>query len=566
MRLKDVSVLDAIAACVHQAIVQTCGGGIQHPEEEQLRGIARKSISFPNNTSASDLGGKPHDIEVRAAVSLFHRWKRYSSKSSIRVVSDLGITRDVGTPRALAELWVPVLEESCREEGIAYDIRCQPSGIICVVTYERSECLRQAGKLPCPHCCHWCKGKKGLWWHQQQKHTIEHSEAMVVASSSINDYAIIPFTPSAISMLHRLGSEKAQKSGSDNQAIMYAIDPIEFVKGGNLDALKKAVSNGYVPSTIRDSRGASALHWAAGSGHLDIVRYLVEERGCDPDHGQQGKRSFSGRTALHWAARNGHLEIVQYLVRKHRVALEASTIDGTTAFCWAAWQGHLKIMDFLHSQGCNIHTVNKFGCNAVLWCAQGKGNATTLQWLATKGCSFALMNKNGHGVIHKAAQRGWKVGCIWYLENVIGSQTVNLALRQVGPDIEGYCPSDLAGMEGYESLARWLVNAELKLVERLCDVDSVPILKFPSWLTDPIGHLEISTRVSEEEHCTWERYGGLRRMRSKLLAFGRRVTILTRESIVRKRQEVCCLVITMDLGSVKSKTASSERNCLSPRF
>lgn len=101
-----------------------------------------------------------------------------------------------------------------------------------------------------------------------------------------------------------------------------------------------------MPSSEIDRRGASPLHWAAGSGHLDITRYLVEECACDPVQGQRGKRSFSGRTALHWAARNGHLDIVQYLVRNLGVDLEAATIDGTTAFCWASWQGHLKIMEY----------------------------------------------------------------------------------------------------------------------------------------------------------------------------------------------------------------------------
>jgi ankyrin repeat protein len=105
------------------------------------------------------------------------------------------------------------------------------------------------------------------------------------------------------------------------------------------------LQNGFTPSIVIDQRGASPLHWAAGSGHLYLVEHLVEECGCDPNQPQQGKRSFSGRTALHWAARNGHLPVVEYLVCSCSVDIEAATIDGTTAFCWASWQGHLDIME-----------------------------------------------------------------------------------------------------------------------------------------------------------------------------------------------------------------------------
>lgn len=102
--------------------------------------------------------------------------------------------------------------------------------------------------------------------------------------------------------------------------------------------------DGYNPRESCDRNGASLLLWAAGSGQLRIVRYLIETCGCSPDLPQRGKRSFSGRTALHWASRNGQLEVVRYLVEKCDVNVDASTADGTTALCWSSWQGHLPVM------------------------------------------------------------------------------------------------------------------------------------------------------------------------------------------------------------------------------
>jgi ankyrin repeat protein len=110
------------------------------------------------------------------------------------------------------------------------------------------------------------------------------------------------------------------------------------------------------PVTCVDRNGAKAIHWAAGCGHVKVMKYLVDGLGrdpttststigcCSPHEGQKGKRSFGGRTPLHWAARNGHAQAVAYLVKDCEVDLEAETLDGTTAFCWAAWQGHLDVM------------------------------------------------------------------------------------------------------------------------------------------------------------------------------------------------------------------------------
>ena len=229
-----------------------------------------------------------------------------------------------------------------------------------------------------------------------------------------------------------------------------------------------------------DRKGASPLMWAAGGGHLSIVRYLTEKCGCDPNQPQRGKRSFSGRTPLHWAARNGHLDVVQHLVQKCQVDIEAATIDGTTAFCWASWQGHIPIMEFLSDSGADVHTVNQFGCNAVLWAAQGKGDTTSMDWLQAKGCEMTKVNNNGHGVLHKAAQRGQHRVCSWFFQTWIKDiDDCTTALKLVGPDAEGYCPSDLAGMERHEDLARCLAVMEMDLIKNHLSMDYFDL---PTWL------------------------------------------------------------------------------------
>jgi hypothetical protein len=247
MRQENVNFLDKISRYIYKAIKQTCGGDISHEEEEEeeyLSTLIRKSISVSTASKKGDAGGQPHDIEVRIALSLYHKWKRRDriKPSLLTIVSDFGIVRDIHSPKRLAELLCRPLEEAFQEDGIAHDVRVQPSGIICIVTYDRSELLRKAGKLPCPYCCQWCKGTKGLWWHQQQKHVVEYAEATAVAFSSINDLAIVPYNPNYhVTRKAEIMKEKEDSKSTQLGTSRCSDDPIEFVKKGDLIKLKEAV-------------------------------------------------------------------------------------------------------------------------------------------------------------------------------------------------------------------------------------------------------------------------------------------------------------------------------------
>lgn len=168
--------------------------------------------------------------------------------------------------------------------------------------------------------------------------------------------------------------------------------------------------------------------------------------------------------------------------------------------------------------------MNSFGCNPVLWCAQGKGDVSTMKWLQGKKCDLTLINNNRHGVLHKAAQRGQQDICAWFFENLVSQYASESALKLVGPDTEGYCPSDLAGIEGNEKLARFLAKNEMTLVQDLKlnqekNRNNLPV-NWPDWLHK--SRNGISMRLSEKEQHTWERYGGIRRMMFSLTSVSKK--------------------------------------------
>lgn len=356
-------------------------------------------------------------------------------------------------------------------------------------------------------------------------------------------------------------------------------DPWSCVKRGSLQGLQdclarinnrsrsdttknhRETTNGrFDCRTATDRHGAVLLHWAAGGGHVATVRYLVETAGCDPAVPQRGRRAFAGRTALHWAARHGRVCTVRYLLEHAAAAaaaatvvrvggeegassssssvtavarlLEAVTVDGTTAFCWAAWQGHLTVMQLLHSYGCKTETTNHFGCNAVLWAAQGCGDAALFEWLEGVGCGPLLhsVNHSGHGLLHKAAQRGRRDLCEWFLVRRLfawfkdckrlndDATSIMTVLGLVGPDNDGCTPSDLAGMEDHEELAVYLAEQERALVIAAVVSSSSSSSTHishptPDWLTPLKG---AHSCVANSNQLSWEPWAGVFRMRSVL--------------------------------------------------
>ena len=63
-----------------------------------------------------------------------------------------------------------------------------------------------------------------------------------------------------------------------------------------------------------DKNNDTALHYAAAGGHLNIVKYFIEETAVVP-----ACLGWHGHTPLHDAACYKHLELVRYLVAEQQV-------------------------------------------------------------------------------------------------------------------------------------------------------------------------------------------------------------------------------------------------------
>ena len=98
---------------------------------------------------------------------------------------------------------------------------------------------------------------------------------------------------------------------------------------------------------IRKNSGhqMTALMFACGAGHSDVVSKLVQQDGVDVNY-----QAESGYTAANSAAFNGHKECVRILARSGKVDWNKRDKKGAVPLYWALDQDHSDIVDIIVKQ------------------------------------------------------------------------------------------------------------------------------------------------------------------------------------------------------------------------
>ena len=83
----------------------------------------------------------------------------------------------------------------------------------------------------------------------------------------------------------------------------------DLAAAGDLDALRQLPRSALL---LPDKNGHTAAHWAAGSGQLPTLEWLIAA-GLEADGVGRVSTRSKRRRPLHFAARNGQLDVVQHL-------------------------------------------------------------------------------------------------------------------------------------------------------------------------------------------------------------------------------------------------------------
>ena len=120
----------------------------------------------------------------------------------------------------------------------------------------------------------------------------------------------------------------------DEQELRYA------TTDGNIENIKRLLSSGMLEMNYLGIFGDTPLHIAAYSGHIHVVKLLLD-RGAQHD-----SQTLTGHTPLHMAAHEGHLEIVQLLLDVGANP-NARTPSGQTPLDLASAKDHEDVANLL---------------------------------------------------------------------------------------------------------------------------------------------------------------------------------------------------------------------------
>ena len=147
----------------------------------------------------------------------------------------------------------------------------------------------------------------------------------------------------------------------------------------------------------KNEDGRSPLHYACGSGELDIVKMLVEAG--------TGVRATDnkGCTCLMLAAYSGHTETVRYLVGLPDVDVNHLSAHTHTALQFAVDEGEVDVVQVLIDAGADINIQNDEG-SSPLNTACASGALDVVKMLVEAGAGLRATDNKGHTCLILAAR------------------------------------------------------------------------------------------------------------------------------------------------------------------
>ena len=147
--------------------------------------------------------------------------------------------------------------------------------------------------------------------------------------------------------------------------------------------------------------GLTLLMHACQRGHLDIVKYLVQNREANV----RTASAKQGVAAIHLACQYGHVDVVDYLLSFDPLLVKLRNVAGATPLAYAVHYGQSALVKFLVEVKCvDIEEIGANGKTPLME-ATSKSNIELVEYFVSKGADFyARQPKTGNMAAHFAAK------------------------------------------------------------------------------------------------------------------------------------------------------------------
>ena len=168
---------------------------------------------------------------------------------------------------------------------------------------------------------------------------------------------------------------------------------------GDIYAVQRLVKSGADINAKRDDGNITALWGASAMGHIDIVKYLLEQNaGVDIQDNSFG-------TPLYVASENGYVSVVRQLLA---AAANVNLFGGLHCrpLNAAAYSGHTEVIELLLAQDVEVDPEEDYKYGSALGAASRKGHAEIVRLLTKKGWNTNRKFKNYNSPLDAAATYG----------------------------------------------------------------------------------------------------------------------------------------------------------------
>lgn len=236
----------------------------------------------------------------------------------------------------------------------------------------------------------------------------------------------------------------------------------------------------------RDKYNDTPLHDSVRNGHLDVIKFFIEDLECDPN--LKGQR---GRTPLHHASAKGHLDIVKYLVDAHRCSPLCPDENRDTPLHIAAANGQVEVIRYFTAIDLNCRSLirNKYN-DTPLHKSIHNGHLEVVKlFIEDLECDPNCKGQHERTALHGASAKG-HFGVVKYL----------IETHHCDP----LCPDE----HNQTSLHKAAANGQLEIVRFLMEVIDRNFLDGDETLlhfTAPSGHLDMVEFFMEDTFIRFDR-------------------------------------------------------------